>query len=1746
MPRRRLGAGLVLLAVVVAVVFAFRAPLARALVAATIDVASGSRVAFDTFAIDGDTVDAANVRFTRGKSLAVDVPRVVVRYRLHDAIFGGAHRYGLVSIDLERPSIRLTRQPDGSFDVGGSTATGSTPSAAGQAPLVTSIALQDGTLALLDPGRTLASSRELDLAQIDLRANVNSAASTTYRVAARVPDDAPARLSAAGRIDASGFAVQRVRAGGVAILPFINYFINTSSAQIFAGRLYEGDVTIYSFGSGTHVSGSARIAGAAMSVPGILPPASDMSGRIDFYDNGISTSLLHARIGPLHAIAAGGLYGFDRSSPAFRMGIAAANVPLERARALFAFSRTLPIAGAARIETFLEGPAPRPVVITRVTAPSLSYAGFPATALDARALLHGSVVSIADTHARYDGLDVAAGGTIATGDVAHIDLLAIVDGPAARVPYAAQLAPNARVHVVGRLAGDGLKLDARGELFGDSPPGVRDGTTLQAFFHVDPLGEGTFGPVLATRSDGATLAGTFYLDRIRSDSAFWLDAHGYTFASLARAPHFPGLALSAPDFDAKLDGSIAGFGPPSDFRIAGRVRASGLRVAHLPIGSVAGDVTGHFGDMRIGRATASGAWGTLTGSGAYVGTRLVMTGDYRGSFEKLKTFTGDLGAHGPVSGPIALTIDPAATVVQSRGADSRGASVRGVPIDRLSGTLAIAKNHLRLYAINARVASGTFVAAGTLATTTSRAAAAGVSGIGVSVGDADAARLHAIAPVDGGGTIATIGRFVNDGAGTRYDGGVAIGRAKFQRVPISGSGDIGLAGTRLGFSHTTALAGEAVASLDGSMTSLGTKHPTFDATIALSETALAPLVSSVQPGRHDLAGTVAGTFHVRGSSGDLAVSGNLSMPEGSYDGLAFRDAYAHVEIAPGGIGAQDGTITVGSTVTHFGGFFHGGDGGFHIEAPQADLSDFNDLFDTGDTLGGRGHVDGRFVMARGAVRSSADIGIASLKYRTFALGDAIAHWDSRGSSVTGNAAFGGPSGRLETAGTLDLATHAPLDTLLARSRFSGDAHLRGLDLGVWLPALGYQLPVTGRVDADATIAGLLRNPDVRTTATLANGSIGKLPVDRFAIVASSTLSRTTLQSIDLEVPSLSLTGSGSFGLGAKDPVALRLHAKSPSVGAFAGTLFGAKFPVSGTGEADVTIDGTRASPRVAGGFDLETAALRGIAIPRALGEFTIRGRDLVLSDVEVGFTTGTLYVAGSLPLQLSPFALGPARAPVELDLIARSIDLADFSPLFPTGSTLKGTLAGRVDVSGTASAPQINGSLALANGAAITSLETVPITDLRGTLAFEGTNVMLRDFHAAAGGGALDVSGSATLADLMNLGSDAKYRFDATARALRLSLPAYGSGQVDGTLALRHARGTPRTLGGKLALSDATIPFAALLIAGASGSDELSARPVVAAAAPDANSLALDLDVAAERNVRVRSANVDLGARGALHVGGTLAAPALDGGFDSTGGTLTYFNTVFRVSDGRVSFAPDRGVIPDLTAHAETHVIDPDPNTVRNIAGTADVTLDIKGPVTGLSIGLTSDPSYDREQILGLLLNAPALGATNLFDTPGQATLYGSNSPGALPHDIAGSRFNNGSTTVAQEAFGVANAQFTRTLLAPAETTFANAVGLTNFNVNVDLTGNVGLQARKVLGKEVSAVYGTTIGYPYRQSFGFELKPNDVTAAQVTVFQTFGNSGLTSLNPGTLSPGFGSTRLTAAEPSSGTIGFSLSLQRLFP
>jgi autotransporter translocation and assembly factor TamB len=1725
-----------------------------------LDAASGYRVAFSGLELHAGSARLSGLTVSRGSEPLLAARSVALRFDLHDLLPGARQRGAIRDVVLSEPTLSIVRHADGSFNAGGfASPGGNAPGGGAAAPLRFTLRVDDGRIVLSDAFRKLPGSRRIEIDALGIHGRIDSGAESRLNARGRLSSaglpGAAIPLSLDARSDASrGFSLLRLRAARVPLRDLLNYLINSKSAEVLAGEARDLDLRAYALDlnaarpQGYHFTGSLNLAGASLDIPGLRLPLRELTGRVDLFDGGLAAPDASGRLGGVAVRLSGGLY--DWSAPAFRLGLRA-DAPLEQVRLLFNFSRRLPIAGRVAVRGLVEGPVGTPLVATRVAAPSVRYATIQLHDVDGDAVYYDSGLLLAPVRAGYGPLSGSVRGALDLGEAAISRLVVDADAPPASVPYLAQTVPGAPLRATGVLLGSDLALEARGVFDGRG-----GGDEIAGTFHVDRFGDGIIGPFRASRADGASLAGAYFANRVASESGFWLDARDFTFDRIEPAPSLPGLAgLAPPQFAARLNARLAGDGTPANFAVAGAVSGEGLALGIVRVDRFSGQVAGSPADIRLAGLNAEGPWGHFRGDGGYTGGALALRGDYRGSFERLEAFTGNLGARGALAAPVTLLVSADRTLVQTSGAASPTGSVHGVPVDALSGTLAVAGKDIRIYAASAQVAGGAMVATGGLGTGES---------VAVSVAGADARRLKATGlPVRSGG-IDALGSVRESAGEPRFEGVVALvggrvgpapgrgGRAagagasaagRVARLGLSVNASVEADPQRVDFHGVGILAGPAYATGSGSLTGFAGGAPAYRVALQARDVPVQPFARIVYPKRHDIAGTLNLGVVAQGRGGGVTrVSGNVGVPEGAVNGQAFRDGRLALDTGQGSVSIRDGSMVVGSTALAFSADIRGQDAALRFSAPRADLSDFDDLFDTGDTLDGRGNVAGSFTRTAGTVHTAGGADVAGLRYRRFDLGDAAAKWSSTGQKVDARLSFGGASGQLQAAGTFTLPARAPLDKFLQRTRFAGTAKVQALDLGTWLPVLGYQLPITGRVDATATVSGPVNAPLVRADAVLSGGVLGKFPVQRAHVSFDAGLTGADVRSAEFQLSSLDLTGSGRIGFGENDPLQFSAHGTSADIGDLTSRFFKTKLSLTGTGEVDIKVAGRRAKPSVAGGFDIEKASLNGVQFPRVLGQFQLEGRDVVVSGAEVNFAKGSLQLAGSVPFTFSPFAFGPAESPIALDVTADAIDLADFASLLEHNATVAGRLDGRIAIGGTAGDPALNGDLALTGGAYSTTAESVPLTKLGAKLSFSGNGVRLDALHGEAGGGTFDGEGSATLPDLVHPGADASYALRGTAKALRLDLPALGRGQIDGTVALTHQPGSAPLLALDATLKDAIIPFSALLLAGGtSGGPSLD---IPSETAPVRPSLALALKVTAGSNVRVRSGNVDVGGRGSLDVAGTLAAPQLTGQFVSTGGTLAYVNRVFRVQSGTVTFTPDQGVIPSLVAVATAHVPNSDPNPARNPSGTADVRIDVSGPVTNLNIQLTSDPAYDRQQILGLLLGAPAIGANSLFDsqTPGQQlTAAGS---------LAGSSTvnRNGEFSVGQEAFGVVNAQFTRTLLAPFENAFGDALGLSSFALNIDYGGGVGLSARKILGKNVNFIYATSFAYPYRQTFGFDIKPNPSSAIQVTVFQTIGvySFGTSSyggylFNP--LQPV--NQRATAAQPSTGTVGFSLSLQRLF-
>ena len=124
-----------------------------------------------------------------------------------------------------------------------------------------------------------------------------------------------------------------------------------------------------------------------------------------------------------------------------------------------------------------------------------------------------------------------------------------------------------------------------------------------------------------------------------------------------------------------------------------------------------------------------------------------------------------------------------------------------------------------------------------------------------------------------------------------------------------------------------------------------------------------------------LDGSFSADVRVRGSGAQPRVAGDVAVPEGSYNGLAFHAAHAAVAITRSSLTAQNGVVTVGSTHAQVAAALSVASRAFSVDVRSADanLADFNDYFDEAETLDGRGSValalanDGRTTRTTGRV-----------------------------------------------------------------------------------------------------------------------------------------------------------------------------------------------------------------------------------------------------------------------------------------------------------------------------------------------------------------------------------------------------------------------------------------------------------------------------------------------------------------------------------------------------------------------------------------------------------------------------------------------------------------------------------------------------------------------------------------------------------------------------------------------------------
>jgi len=1727
-----LRASAVVVALLLLAAVAWHHELGSFAVSRTVSALTGYTLRFGEMRLQKDHGALLDARISKNGEPVLQAARIDIYYNLRDLLPGSRHRYGLRAVSVNRPALTIIHHRDGSYNISGQGGGGTSPGGGTNGtPLAFSARIRDGSASLIDEQQHYAEARLLRVHSINAELSMQ-AGRQHYLATGALVDKRDQPFKAAGTVDYKrGYALHHVSAAAIPLKAIGNYVINSPAAHILAGTAKNFQAQLYSLDVRSdqpihyHLGATARLADGQIYINGLAKPLDSMHGTLRVYEGGFATPDLSATIAGTPVQIAGGIYNF--SDPQFRLGVRGTG-DLAQLRRIVAFGARQPLSGATHIETLIEGAIAKPLILVRFSSPLTRYGAIPLTTLRGVFALYDGEAEIIPLRAQYAGVDVAMRGRLALGKHIQSHVAVRLRANADGLPYASALLPGQELISDAVIDGQDTAVGANGYFASAGDPRLANG-----FFQISSRGVGTFGPIAIHSSGGGSLVASYFIDRVHNQSAFWASARGL-HVSGATTPSLPGMTLPGiPNLSGTVDAAVAGGGPGNDVALGGRVIASGMDVNGLHINSAGARFAGSPNNMALGEVRAEGPFGTLSGSGSYAGGGVALDGTFDGSLQALSQFTGDIGARGRVRAPITVLSQGKGLIVQAQNAEFSGASIRGVPISGFDATVGYNAGRVDVYAARAQIAGASAVAAGHFASNDPG------SSLAFSTSNVQAAALHGLGLPLSGGIVSVVGALGAASGGPSFKGGVSVAGANVSGYPVTGNAELLYAHNALDVRDANLALGSTYGNVNGRIAALTSGAPQYALRAVVRGGDIANTGHTLHLPTYGTTGSFDADLNIGGRGRMPSVNGPLRVAEGNIHGLNFADARASLRADPGGVSAQNGSVLVGETHAAFGAVVRGGTRTVAIRSQQADLEDFNDYFDQGDTLAGRGSLDLHLSQSDHSITTSGTLDLRNVRYRRLPIGDTTAKLSSLKNVVIGDVRINGTAGTLHTSGTVDVAPGRTLSQTANASRYAVSANLRNFDLSTWLPALGYfTAPVTGRVDAAASLNGRYPHLAIGGNARLVGGTVGRVPVDVLTVAARQHGTRIAVTDLDVRVPDLTLRGSGSFGLGPRDPIAFSAHGTSGSIPALIAEITGRTTSITGTLETDLRLAGTRDNPQVTGGLDVTRASFGGVAVPSLLASLALSGRNLEVRSAQLALTKGTLFLAGSLPLRLSPFAIGPPASPLSLDFAARGVELSNFAPLLPRGSQLAGTIDGRIGVGGVAHSPQIRGRMSLARGSFVGPSETVPIRNAGAVISFYQTTATLDSLHADLGGGRLDASGKVAF-DRGATQDQVTYRVDATAKGASLNFPAYGRGTLDGTIALAKTGDLP-LVSGKLAITDALVPFSALY-------NPTSATSGGAAGGAPLN-LGFNLAVTAGRNVRVRGSGLDIGGEGRVLLAGTLAAPTLAGRIESTGGNLTYFDRSFRVESGYVAFNPASGVVPELHAVGKTRVINPDPNPQRNPTGSAEITINVDGPITNLAINFQSNPpGYSREQILGLLTPLGIVGGITYSDNgsptqPGSlrgAPAEGSGQP--LPGVLVNRQ--TGNVTVGQEAFSILNAQFTRGLLAPLEGALGGGLGLSDVNLSLDYGGGFGLNFRRVLARNFYALYGSTFGYPMRQTFGFEYRPNEFTAGQLTFFTQQGLSSIFSNARNQVST---NQRATAGQPIEGTSGFSFSLLRLFP
>ena len=499
---------------------------------------------------------------------------------------------------------------------------------------------------------------------------------------------------------------------------------------------------------------------------------------------------------------------------------------------------------------------------------------------------------------------------------------------------------------------------------------------------------------------------------------------------------------------------------------------------------------------------------------------------------------------------------------------------------------------------------------------------------------------------------------------------------------------------------------------------------------------------------------------------------------------------------------------------------------------------------------------------------------------------------------------------------------------LGTEQLSGKLNVASLPLSLLEPFIEkYPIDITGKVNADATLAGSLKDPSVKGQVALADATLNKKPVQTGKVNFDYNKARLNFDSTLLVTGTQPVAIIGSvpaplpFVAVQPDSNQININANVQNEGLALLNVFTNNQVawVDGQGKVDLNVQGTLKEPIINGNATLNNATFRTQALSDPLtnvtGTVQFNGKTLNVAGIQGTYNKGQVTASGILPI----FTPGQAAANPLTVSIADKLN-------FKVAGLYEGGVGGDIVIRGTALKPVIGGEIKLSDGQVIIGNSATTKKKSAATSEANANVINREEVNAnvtpTPENSAITANGSTSAVTPPNLPlefADLKLTLDKNIRVTTQSLLNFVPGGA--------------------ALSQPLLRF---------------------------------------------------DAKGDLTINGTLAKPLPEGVIRLTGGRLSLFSTEFTLARGyeqTARFIPSQGldptldvrltaIVPEASARNTQILESPLSAEVSDVSAnnfgtlrTVTVQARVNGPASKLgdSLELTSEPSRSRGEIVGLL-----------------------------------------------------------------------------------------------------------------------------------------------------------------------------------